>query len=257
MKPRQLTILITGAGSGLGRGLSLHFGRLGHRVLATDLQGATALATAEEIKTQGGDALGSGLNVAARGEIEKFIAHLGETHVDVLINNAGLQYVAKLEDFPQERWDTLLDVMLRGPAMLTRAVLPAMRQRGYGRIINIGSIHSLVASAYKSAYVSAKHGLLGFSKVMALETADVDITVNTLCPSYIHTPLVDAQVKGQAQTRGISEDQVIKEVMLKPMPKQCFITVEEVAAAAEFLMQDAARNITGQVIVIDGGWSIQ
>jgi 3-hydroxybutyrate dehydrogenase len=130
-----------------------------------------------------------------------------------------------------------------------------MRQRGYGRIVTIGSIHSLVASPYKSAYVAAKHGLLGFAKTVALETADVDVTINTLCPSYIRTPLVDAQIAAQARAHGIPEEEVIDRIMLAPMPKKAFITVAEVAGTIEFLMAPAARNITGQAIALDGGWT--
>ncbi|MGW8180274.1 MAG: SDR family oxidoreductase, partial [bacterium] len=170
-------------------------------------------------------------------------------------NNAGLQYVASLESFPQERWDQLVEVMLKGTCAVTRAVLPGMRKQGFGRIVNIGSIHSLVASPFKSAYVAAKHGLLGFSKAIALETAEVDITVNTICPAYIRTPLVEAQIADQAATLKISEEEVIRKVMLEPMPKKSFITTEEVAGTIAFLLSDHARNITGQAIVIDGGWT--
>ncbi|HVT99563.1 MAG TPA: SDR family oxidoreductase, partial [Acidobacteriaceae bacterium] len=142
-----------------------------------------------------------------------------------------------------------------GVARLTRAVLPGMRQRGFGRIINIGSIHSLVGSPFKSAYVAAKHGLLGFSKAVALETAAADITVNTICPSYVRTPLVDAQIADQARARGIPEAEVISRVMLDPMPKGVFIGADELAGIAAFLMSPPARNITGQAIVVDGGWT--
>ena len=145
--------------------------------------------------------------------------------------------------------------MLTGPAALIRQVLPGMRQRGYGRIVNIGSIHALVASPFKSAYTAAKHGLLGLSKTIALETGDVDITINTICPSYIRTPLVDKQIAAQAAAHKISEDDVIRRIMLEPMPKRAFITVAEVAGAIEFLCSPAARNITGQTITIDGGWT--
>jgi len=177
--------------------------------------------------------------------------------VDVLINNAGLQHVAPLEQFEPARWELLLNVMLNGAARMTRAVLPAMREQGFGRIIHIGSIHSLVASPYKSAYVAAKHGLLGLAKTIALETADVDITVNTICPSYIRTPLVDEQILQQAQTQGIPAEEVIQKIMLEPMPKKAFITPDEVAGTIEFLTTAAARNITGQSIAIDGGWTIR
>jgi 3-hydroxybutyrate dehydrogenase len=138
---------------------------------------------------------------------------------------------------------------------MTRAVLPAMRAHGFGRIIHIGSIHSLIASPYKSAYAAAKHGLLGFSKAVALETGDVDITSNTICPAYIRTPLVDAQIKEQARTHQIPEDEVVHRIMLEPMPKKAFITIEEVAAAIGYLISPLARNITGQTITIDGGWT--
>jgi 3-hydroxybutyrate dehydrogenase len=147
--------------------------------------------------------------------------------------------------------------MLTGAAMLTRAALPGMRRRGFGRIVNVGSIHSLVASPYKSAYVAAKHGLIGFSKTIALETADTDITINTVCPSYVRTPLVDAQIASQAQAHALPEQQIVDEIMLKPMPKHAFVTIEELGGIVEFLASDAARNVTGQWIAVDGGWTAQ
>jgi 3-hydroxybutyrate dehydrogenase len=177
--------------------------------------------------------------------------------LDVLINNAGLQHVAPLEEFPIARWDFLIQVMLTGVARVTRAALPGMRQRGFGRIVNIGSIHSLVASPYKSAYVAAKHGLVGFTRAIALETADTDITINTICPSYVKTPLVETQIAGQSRTRGIPEEAVVREVMLKPMPKGVFIGFDELAGITAFLASPTARNITGQTIVVDGGWTAQ
>jgi 3-hydroxybutyrate dehydrogenase len=148
-------------------------------------------------------------------------------------------------------------VMLTGAARLTRALLPSMRERGFGRIINLGSIHSVVGSPYKSAYVAAKHGLVGLTKVIALETADVDITINTICPSYVKTPLVDKQIADQARIGGIPESTVINQIMLKPMPKGVFIGYDELAGITAFLVSRAARNITGQTIVIDGGWTAQ
>jgi 3-hydroxybutyrate dehydrogenase len=175
--------------------------------------------------------------------------------IDVLINNAGLQHVSPVEQFSEQCFELLLDVMLKGPFLLSRAVLPGMKQRGFGRIVNIGSIHALVASPFKSAYVAAKHGLLGLSKVLALETAETDITVNTICPAYVRTPLVDSQIRDQAQAHGISEQEVIDNIMLAPMPKKTFISIEEIAAAVQFLIDPLARNITGQTIVIDGGWT--
>jgi 3-hydroxybutyrate dehydrogenase len=147
--------------------------------------------------------------------------------------------------------------MLVGVARMTRAVLPGMRKRGSGRIINVGSIHSLVGSPFKSAYVAAKHGLVGFSKVIALETADTDITINTICPSYVKTPLVDKQIAEQARARGVPESEVVQKVMLQPMPKGVFVGIDELAGIANFLASPAARNITGQTIVVDGGWTAQ
>ena len=165
--------------------------------------------------------------------------------------------MAPLEEFPHERWELLVSVMLTGSAMLTRAVLPGMRRRGFGRIVNVGSIHSLVASPYKSAYVAAKHGLIGFAKTVALETADSDITINTVCPSYVRTPLVDAQIAAQARAHDIPERRVIDEIMLQPMPKRAFVTMEELGGIVEFLASDVARNVTGQWIAVDGGWTAQ
>ena len=172
-----------------------------------------------------------------------------------MINNAGIQHVAKLEEFPGEKWQQLINIMLVAPAMLTQALLPTMRSKNYGRIINIGSVHSLIASPYKSAYVAAKHGLLGFSKTLALETGDCDVTINTLCPAYVKTPLVEKQIAAQAKEHGMSEEDVINKIMLEPMPKKSFIDIDELASSAAFLMDNSARNITGQTIVIDGGWT--
>jgi 3-hydroxybutyrate dehydrogenase len=210
----------------------------------------------QSLRAAGGSAQALALDVTSDHSIEAALGAVSRP-VDVLVNNAGLQHVAPLEEFPMQKWEFLVDVMLVGVARLTRALLPGMRERGFGRIVNIGSIHSLVASPYKSAYVAAKHGLLGFSKVVALETADTDITINTICPTYVKTPLVDKQIADQARTRGIPESQVVSEVMLKPMPKGVFITFEELAGITAFLMSPAARNITGHTIDVDGGWTVQ
>jgi 3-hydroxybutyrate dehydrogenase len=249
-------ILITGAGSGLGRGLALELARAGHSILATDLDekaAAETLAQCPDLKS----CRSLCVDVTREEDIAALVEQIGEPPVDVLINNAGLQHIAPLESFVPEKWDRLLDVMLRGAYLMTRALLPEMRRSGYGRIINIGSIHSLVASPYKAGYVAAKHGLLGLAKVVALETADADITANTICPSYIRTPLVDAQIADQAAAHEITEEEVIERIMLDPMPKKAFITFEEVAGTIEFLMSPHARNITGQTIVIDGGWTVR
>ena len=251
------TVLITGAGSGIGRGLAEQFGAGGFDVIATDMDESSAQAVAGEIMAAGGRARAYKVDVTQESDVDALVGALGHGPVDVLINNAGLQYVSKLEDFPQGKWDLLIRVMLNGACMMTRAVLPLMRTGGFGRIVNIGSIHSLVASPYKSAYVAAKHGLLGFSKVIALETADADITINTICPSYVKTPLVARQIADQAREHGISEDEVVNEIMLKPMPKGEFISIEELYGIVTFLLGDCARNITGQTITVDGGWTIR
>lgn len=254
MTPR--CILITGAGSGIGAGIATELAREGHHVVVTDLSLDAAGAVASKIRDDGGSAEALALDVTSDDSVAAALAAVSRP-VDVLVNNAGLQHVAPLEDFPIAKWEFLVQVMLVGVARLTRALLPGMRERGFGRIVNIGSIHSLVASPYKSAYVAAKHGLLGFSKVLALETADADITINTICPTYVKTPLVDRQIADQARTRGIPESEVVSQVMLKPMPKGVFITFEELAGITAFLMSPAARNITGHTIDVDGGWTVQ
>ncbi|MBC6904469.1 3-hydroxybutyrate dehydrogenase [Saccharophagus sp. K07] len=248
------TALVTGAGSGIGKAVATGLARDGHKVLVTDLNLDAAEAVATELRNDGLNAVGHKLDVGQQGDIDVIAAN---HEVDILINNAGLQYVAKLEAFPAEKWRQLIDVLLVGPAMLTRALLPQMKFRGFGRIVNIGSIHALVASPYKSAYVAAKHGLLGFSKTIALETAGFDITINTICPSYVKTPLVENQIRQQAQEHGISEADVINNIMLEPMPKKSFIEMSELSASVAFLISDAARNMTGQTLVLDGGWTVK
>src|SRR5690606_7203388 len=250
------TILVTGAGSGIGAGIASELAAAGHHVLVTDLTIAPATAVAQAIRGAGGSAEALLLDVTSDDSVAATLAAASRP-VDVLVNNAGLQHVAPLEEFPMEKWDFLVQVMLVGVARLTRALLPGMRERGFGRIVNIGSIHSLVASPYKSAYVAAKHGLVGFSKVIALETADTDITINTICPTYVKTPLVDRQIADQARTRGIPESEVVSQVMLKPMPKGVFIGFDELAGITAFLVSPPARNITGHTIEVDGGWTVQ
>lgn len=252
-----MRVLVTGAASGIGLGLAGHFAARGHAVWLTDRDGEAVGLAAATLRQQGLDATGLTLDVTSPADIDAVVSALEPDGPDLLVNNAGLQHVAPLEEFPRERWELLVAVMLTGAAMLTRAVLPGMRRRGFGRIVNVGSIHSLVASPYKSAYVAAKHGLIGFSKTVALETADRDITINTVCPSYVRTPLVDAQVAAQAKAHGLPEQQVIEEIMLKPMPKRAFVTLEELGGIVEFLAGDVARNVTGQWIAVDGGWTCQ
>jgi 3-hydroxybutyrate dehydrogenase len=245
--------LITGAASGIGCALAKGLAQGGIEVLVSDLDLNAAEQAAQEITRSGGRAQPVKLDVTRQADIDAIADRFPQ--IDILINNAGIQHVAKLEAFPPDRWRLINDILLVGPAMLTRAVLPGMKNRGHGRIVNIGSIHALVASAYKSAYVAAKHGLLGFSKVIALETAACDITINTICPSYVKTPLVEKQISQQAQEHGISEDEVINNIMLEPMPKKAFIEMDELIGSVNFLISGAAKNMTGQTLVLDGGWT--
>ena len=256
MSKHPLRILITGAGSGIGAGVARELAGQGHELIVTDLSTEAAIDKARIITESGGNATAACLDITSDAAVETFCQQLSRP-IDVLVNNAGIQHVSKLEEFPIEKWDQLVQIMLVGVARLTRALLPGMREQGFGRIINIGSIHSLVASPYKSAYVAAKHGLIGFSKVIALETADTDITINTVCPTYVKTPLVEKQIADQARVHGISEDEVVGKIMLKPMPKGVFISMEELGGICAFLTSPVARNITGQAIVVDGGWTVQ
>jgi len=254
---RRLRTLVTGAGSGIGLGLASYLVGRGHDVWLSDLARADVEQRARELARPGQEVHALELDVTSETSLHAATQAFGERGVDLLVNNAGLQHVAPLEDFPPERWARLVAVMLTGPALVIRALLPGMRRRNFGRIVNLGSIHSLVASPYKSAYVAAKHGLTGLTKSLALETGDVDVTVNTICPAYVRTPLVDAQIAAQARTHGIPEQRVIDEIMLKPMPKRAFIEIDELGALVEYLASDAARNVTGQSIAVDGGWTAQ
>ncbi len=245
--------LVTGAASGIGLAIAKHVAAQGHHVLVSDINLEAATKAVADIAAAGGSASPLKLDVTSQDDIDAVANHV--ERVDVLINNAGIQYVAKLEEFPVDRWRMLIDVLLTGPAMLVRALLPKMKANQFGRIINIGSIHALVASPYKSAYISAKHGLLGFSKTIALETASYDITINTVCPAYVKTALVEKQIADQARQHGISEEDVINNIMLEPMPKKQFISMEELCGAVDYLVSPVARNMTGQTIVIDGAWT--
>ena len=247
-----MKVLITGGTGGIGFAVAEHFGRLGHHVILADINSQQLELRQQELTAAGYQASSLVLDLTQQQSIE---ACAQAYQIDVLINNAGIQHVARLEDFPEQKWQQLLQVMLTGPAMLTKAVLPLMQQQGFGRIINIGSIHALVASPFKSAYVAAKHGLLGFSKVVALENANFDFTINTICPAYVRTPLVDQQIAAQSKEHNLTEQQVIDQIMLAPMPQKAFIGVDEIASTAAFLCEPAARHITAQTLVLDGGWT--
>ena len=173
----------------------------------------------------------------------------------MLVNNAGIQFVSPIEDFPPEKWDQILAINLSASFHTIRHALPGMKKRGFGRIIQIASAHALVASPFKSAYVAAKHGIAGLAKTVALEGAEFGVTANAVCPGYVLTPLVEKQIPEQAKARGISEEAVIKDVLLAAQPTKRFVTVEEVAALAVFLAGDLAGSITGAIIPVDGGWT--
>lgn len=248
-------IMITGGASGIGLGMGEYLAKQGHRIIVADMNAEAAHEAAQQISRTGSKAQALQLNVTDMAAIANLPSLLGGINIDVLINNAGIQHVSKLEDFPPEKWQMLINVMLVAPAMLTQALLPQMRKQNFGRIINVGSIHSLVASPFKSAYVAAKHGLVGFAKTIALETGDVNITINNLCPAYVKTPLVESQISAQARENKMTEAEVVENIFLAPMPKKAFIEIQELASSAAFLIHDDAKNITGQNIVLDGGWT--
>ncbi|GAA6205046.1 MULTISPECIES: 3-hydroxybutyrate dehydrogenase [Thalassotalea] len=254
---KNMTALITGAGSGIGFGVAQSLAEKGANIIITDMNDEAVLSAQQKLAEKGLTARGIKLDVTNEQDIENLLAALADTTVDILVNNAGIQHVSRLEDFPMNVWQKIVDVLLTGPARTCKAFMPKMRENGFGRIINIGSIHGLVASPYKSAYVAAKHGLIGFSKVIALETSDTDITINTICPAYVKTPLVEKQIKDQAQQHGISEEDVINKIMLEPMPKKSFIDIDEICATVCFLASKEARNMTGQALVLDGGWTVK
>jgi len=189
------------------------------------------------------------------------IAHLVERtetrfgQVDILVNNAGIQHVAPIEEFPTDKWDAILAINLSAAFHLSRLVLAGMKARGYGRIVNVASAHGLIASPFKAAYVAAKHGLIGLTKVTALEAAEAGVTCNAICPGYVWTPLVEQQIEDQAKSHGIPRDQVIRDVLLKNQPNKRFATVEEMGALAAFLCSDGAASITGAALPVDGGWT--
>ncbi|MBI4030174.1 MAG: 3-hydroxybutyrate dehydrogenase, partial [Proteobacteria bacterium] len=174
---------------------------------------------------------------------------------DILVNNAGIQFVSPIQDFPEEKWDAIIAINLSSAFHTIRHCLPGMHEKGWGRIINIASIHGLVASPYKAAYIAAKHGLVGMTKTVALETARKGITVNAICPGYVLTPLVEGQIKDQAKAHKMSEEEVIEKVMLTPQPTGKFVQIGEVAELALFLCGGGAQSITGMAIPIDGGWT--
>jgi 3-hydroxybutyrate dehydrogenase len=245
--------LVTGGGSGIGAAVATALAEDGATVAVADLDADTAASVAGGLAGAVSRQADIADAASCRSLVGSVIDEVGR--VDILVNNAGLQYVSPLVDFPEDRWEHLIRVMLVGPFHLTKAALPGMLERGWGRIVNMGSVHSLVASANKSAYITAKHGLLGLTRAAAVEVAARGVTVNLVAPTYVRTPLVENQIAGQATSLGIPADEVVSKVMLEPMPLGRLLEPSEVAGYVRFLCSDAAAGITGTAQVIDGGWT--
>jgi 3-hydroxybutyrate dehydrogenase len=261
-RPRMLegkVSLVTGSTSGIGLGIARALAQAGSAVVLNGFGKPEDVAEAQArlISDFGVEARYSPADMskaeAVTGLVEMTLSNFGR--LDILVNNAGIQHVAPLEEFPAEKWDAILAINLSSAFHTTRATLPAMRSKNFGRIINIASAHGLVGSPFKSAYVAAKHGILGLTKVTALETAEANITCNAICPGYVYTPLVEAQIEGQAKSHGIAREQVIRDVLLAQQPNKRFATVEELGALTLFLASDAAASITGAALPVDGGWT--
>ena len=250
---RGKSALVTGGASGIGRAIALAFAREGARVLVHDLDRTGGEAAAQ---AAGGGALFISGDLRSPQQVREVAFRALEVGpVDILVNNAGFQYVAPVESFPEETWADMVQVMLTAPFQLIRALLPSMKERRWGRIINIASIHGLVASPFKAAYVAAKHGLVGLTKTVALEAGPYGVTVNAICPAYVRTRLVESQVAAQAANLGIPEQEVISRVMLAPAAIQRLIEPEEVAELAVYLASDKAAAVTGAVWTLDLGWT--
>jgi 3-hydroxybutyrate dehydrogenase len=247
------TALVTGAASGIGRAIAEELSAHGACVLLADLNADAGQALASQLPR----AIFQAADVTSRDDCRALVERAEREWggVDILVNNAGLQHVAPVEEFPEERWELLIRIMLIAPFLLVRYALPNMYARGWGRIINIASIHGLVASPYKSAYVSAKHGLLGLTRTVALEAGDRGVTCNAICPSYVRTPLVERQIDDLARENHLSHDDVVEQIMLAPAARKRLLEPAEVAAFATFLCSEAASGITGSAQTIDCGWT--
>jgi 3-hydroxybutyrate dehydrogenase len=250
MQLQGKTALITGAGSGIGKAIAEVFAREGARAILNDLS-----PSADQVaQAVGGVFLQADLS--SQSSVEELANQaLAQGPVDILVNNAGLQRINSVEEYPLETWNLLLQVLLTAPFQLIKRTLPGMKARKWGRIINISSLHGLVASPYKSAYVSAKHGLMGLTKTVALEAAEYGVTCNAICPAYVRTALVESQIADQARTLQISPAEVAEKVMLAPAAIKRLIEPEEVAEYALFLASDKAGAITGSAQVMDLGWT--
>ncbi|RIH87379.1 3-hydroxybutyrate dehydrogenase [Calidithermus roseus] len=244
------TALITGAGSGIGRAIAIAFAREGAKVILNDISPA-AEHLAHDL---GGIFLKADLSdpEAVVGLARRALEH---GPIDILVNNAGLQRIHPVDEFPEETWNMMIQVLLTAPFQLIKYTLPGMKQKRWGRIINISSLHGLVASPYKAAYISAKHGMLGLTKTVALEVAEYGITCNAICPAYVRTGIVESQIADQSRTLGIPESEVIEKVMLAPAAIKRLIEPEEVAEFALYLASDKASAITGSAQLMDLGWT--
>ncbi|MBI4290131.1 MAG: 3-hydroxybutyrate dehydrogenase [Betaproteobacteria bacterium] len=253
------TVLVTGSTSGIGLGIARAFAEYGTNIILNGFADAVETSKLREqiAADYGVEARYDGADMSRPDEIEAMVkralAEFGA--IDILVNNAGIQHVAPIEEFPAEKWNAILAINLSASFHTIRQALGAMKQRKWGRIINVASAHALVASPFKSAYVAAKHGVAGLTKTVALEVAEHGITVNAICPGYVLTPLVEKQIPDTAKARGMTEAQVIKDVLLAAQPTKQFVTVAQVAAMAVFLASAEAASITGTVLPIDGGWT--
>jgi 3-hydroxybutyrate dehydrogenase len=252
--------VVTGSTSGIGLGIARALAAQGAGVMLNGFGDAQQIERVRaELAGLGVKVLYSAADMSKPAEVAAMMAQAEQAFgaVDILVNNAGIQHVAPVDEFPLEKWDQILAVNLSSAFHTTRAALPGMKRRGWGRIVNIASAHGLVASPFKSAYIAAKHGLVGFTKTVALETARQGITCNAICPGYVLTPLVEKQIDDQAKTHAIPRAEVVDKVMLERQPSKAFVKIEEVAALAAFLCSDAAASITGTPVSIDGGWVAQ
>jgi len=252
-------LFITGAASGIGLEIAKAFGQEGATVVISDLNQEAALEQSKLLQQQGVESIGIGCDVTKEEELESAIKETIDQYgrIDILINNAGLQYVSAIEDFPTSKFELLIKVMLTAPFIATKHVFPIMKKQGGGRIINMASINGLVGFAGKAAYNSAKHGVIGLTKVSALEGANHGITVNAICPGYVDTPLVRNQLADLATSRQVPLEKVLEQVIYPLVPQKRLLEVQEIADYALFLASDKARGITGQAVVIDGGYTAQ
>lgn len=255
------TALVTGSTSGIGLGIAVSLAAAGSNIILNGFGDADAIS---ELQQGLEDANGIATAyvpadmtspAAIAGMLEFAKSHFGG--VDILVNNAGIQHVEAIETFPAEKWDQIIAINLSAAFHTMRHAVPGMKSRRWGRIINVASAHALVASPFKSAYVAAKHGIAGLTKTVALETAEHGITVNALCPGYVLTPLVEKQIPETAKARGLTEEQVVKDVLLKAQPTRRFVTTGEIGALTVFLCGEHAASITGTILPIEGGWTAQ